>query len=298
MATVKYVVLAHYIASKAGKTGLTTTVDIDEWNVAAGTVDTAFATAQAMTEARNGLYYRFFDGDDGRLYSAVVKTADSSVDQQHLAAIVVRLDRINTTLLAGSYTAPLDSTATQAAAAAALTAYDPATGAEVAALADAILDDEEVSVGVTVREALAAAGSAADPLTNPVSGYTAPQAGYYLQRLANNQVELVSVFDPVTMALRFRYGDDYLAAEDRAQTFTTELDLTGASVNWNVLNDAGVVQVTCTVVDAVTYQLEVTADDLEDIGVGTWRYDFQITLANGHEVTEVAGMVTVARDVR
>lgn len=46
-----------------------------------------------------------------------------------------RIDaNVSSRLAGGSYTAPLDASATQAAAAAALIAYDPATGAEVAAL--------------------------------------------------------------------------------------------------------------------------------------------------------------------
>lgn len=173
MATVKMVALAQFIASKAGATGLTVTCDVDEYNVDSATVDNAFATAQSMTHVRNGIYRYFFDGDDTLLYVATAKTADSSVDQQHIPAVVVRLDRVNnadaktstrstvttaqvntevdtaladvglTTTVTGridaaistrNATTPLDSTATQAAAAAALTAYDTATGADVAGI--------------------------------------------------------------------------------------------------------------------------------------------------------------------
>ena len=294
---------AHFVASKTGKTGLTVTVDV--WRITEAGVATEVVTGGAATEIGDGLYRYGLSAASVTAageYIAVFKTADSTVDAQHIPAIWTvghaNIEHLDAAISSRNAVAPLDATATQAAAAAALTAYDPATGAEVAALPDAILDGEEVSAGVTVRQGIAAAGAAGDPLTNPASGYTEPQIGYYMQRLANNQVEIVSVFDPVTMALRFRYGDDYAPEESRSQTFTTDLDLTGASVAWNVRAAAEIVTVDCDVVDDSTYSLTVTAEDLEDIGVGEWAYDLEITLANGHTVTEVAGTVTVTRDIR
>jgi hypothetical protein len=50
------------------------------------------------------------------------------------STVLAKESTVATRLAAASYTAPLDSTATQAAAAAALTAYDAATGAQVAAV--------------------------------------------------------------------------------------------------------------------------------------------------------------------
>ena len=139
MATVKMLALAQFVASKTGATGLTVTCDVDEYDVDAATVDNAFFTAQSMTHVRNGIYRLFFDGDDTLLYVATAKTSDSSVDQQQIPAVVVRLDRVNNAdaltssrLATASYTTAPDSTAIQAASAAALTAYDAATAADVA----------------------------------------------------------------------------------------------------------------------------------------------------------------------
>lgn len=297
---------AHFVASKTGKTGLTVTVDV--WRITEAGVATEVVTGGSATEIGDGLYRYGLSAASVTAageYISVFKTADSTVDAQHMPAVWTvghgGIEHLDAAVSSRNAVAPLDSTATQAAAAAAIAAYDPPTKAELdaglAALPDDILDDEEVSAGVTVRQGIAAAGAAGDPLTNPASGYTEPQIGYYMQRLANNQVEIVSVFDPVTMALRFRYGDDYAPEESRSQTFTTDLDLTGASVVWNV-RAAAVVTVDCDVVDDSTYSLTVTAADLEDIGVGEWAYDLEITLANGHTVTEVAGTVTVTRDIR
>lgn len=294
---------AFFEASKVGKTGLTVTANV--YRITEAGVSTQVVTGGAATEIGDGVYRYGLSAASVTAageYIAVFKTADSTVDAQHLPAIWTvghaNIEHLDAAVSSRNAVAPLDSTATQAAAAAALTAYDPATGAEVAALPDAILDGEEVSAGVTVRQGIAAAGAAGDPLTNPASGYTEPQIGYYMQMLANNRVEIVSVFDPVTMALRFRYGDDYAPEESRSQTFTTDLDLTGASVAWNVRAAAEIVTVDCDVVDDSTYSLTVTAADLESIGVGEWAYDLEITLANGHTVTEIAGTVTVTRDIR
>ena len=301
----------HFVASKVGKTGLTPTVDIDKIEKTTGTV-TAVVTGGSASEGRRGYYlYRLANATPvTHDYVAIFITADSSVDQQQVAATRVdftearaaELANLDAAVSSRNAVAPLDATATQAAAAAALTAYDPATGAEVAGLADAILDDEEVSAGVTVREALAAAGSAGDSLTNPVGGYTAPQVGYYLQRLANTQVEIVSAFDPVTQALSFLYGDDYATADDRSLSFTTTHDLSGVGtvVRWNVRTPGTITQISCTIVDASTYVLAPTAANLTTIGVGEFDYDIEIVLPGTptRTITEREGVVTVRRDVR
>ena len=301
----------HFVASKVGKTGLTPTVDIDKIEKTTGTV-TAVVTGGSASEGRRGYYlYRLANATPvTHDYVAIFITADSSVDQQQVAAVRVDFTEARSTELANldaaissrNAVAPLDATATQAAAASALTAYDPATGAEVAGLADAILDDEEVSAGVTVREALAAAGSAGDSLTNPVGGYTAPQVGYYLQRLANSQVQIVSVYDPVTQALSFVYGDDYAMVDDRSLTFTTTHDLSGVGtvVRWNVRTPGTITTIACTIVDASTYVLAPTAANLTTIGVGEFDYDIEIVLPGTptRTITEAQGTVTVRRDVR
>ena len=106
------------------------------------------------------------------------------------------------------------------------------------------------------------------------------------------------MFDPVTQGLSYYYGDDYAVEESRQQDFTTELDLTGAAVVWRVKGASGLVVVNCSVESASMYRLEPTAVDLAAIGVGRWPYDLEITLANGHVVTEISGQVTVTADVR
>lgn len=273
-----------------------TTGDVDKKTVWA--VYPALANAYATELARLDVAVSSRLAEAG--YTAPpAASANASAVRAELATELARLDAaVSSRLAAAGYTVPPDATAIQAAAAAALAAYDAATATAVAAVPDALLDDEEVSAGLTVRAALAAAGSASDPLRNPAGDYVQPQIGYYMQRLANDQVELVSVFDPVTLELRFLYGDDYAVEENRQQSFTTELDLTGATVTWRVGAPAGVVALTCDVVDAHTYVLAPSAANLAAIGVGRWVYELEIVLANEHTVTEVAGEVVIRRDLR
>lgn len=256
------------------------------WPPLAGAYGTELARLDAAVSSRNAV-------------APPAASDNASAVRAELATELARLDAaVSSRLAAAGYTAAPDSTAIQAAAAAALAAYDAATATAVAAVPDALLDDEEVSAGLTVRAALAAAGSASDPLRNPAGDYVQPQIGYYMQRLANDQVELVSVFDPVTLELRFLYGDDYAVEENRQQSFTTELDLTGATVTWRVGTPAGVVALACDLVDAHTYVLAPSAANLATIGVGRWVYELEIVLANEHTVTEVAGEVVIRRDLR
>lgn len=76
---------AFYVASKQGKSGLTTTVDVYET-----TSGSPIVAAGSATEIGGGLYYYTLSSgsvDDSGGYVAVFKTADTSVDQQHIPAL-------------------------------------------------------------------------------------------------------------------------------------------------------------------------------------------------------------------
>lgn len=78
-----YKFYAFFIASKIGKTGLTVTVDV----YGPGGVE---ASAQAATEIGGGLYsYTHTDATPGD-YMAVFKTADATVDCQHIPDLVTK----------------------------------------------------------------------------------------------------------------------------------------------------------------------------------------------------------------
>lgn len=285
----------HFTASKAGKTGLTVTVDVDKIDKSTGT-RTAVVTGGSATEGRRGYYYYLLANATPLThdYPAIFITADSSVDQQEVAAVRVdftearsaELANLDAAVSSRNAVAPLDATATQAAAAAALTAYDAATGAEVAALPDAILDDEEVSAGVSVRTALAAAGSAADPLLNTVPGsYASGTAGHALGRIANGQLTIVQ---PVLDDGFFRIvpGRDYLADDGMAFTFS--------STSWPTLPDGTTVEfifgdetLTGERTGDQTVRLEVTAAQgtaLAEARSGRQHYDIVATLPSNSVV--------------
>jgi hypothetical protein len=102
---------AFFVASKLGATGLAVTVDVRN---PAGTL---IVTGGSATEVGGGLYaYTLASGSvttEGE-YTAVFKTATTTVDQQHIAALwvvgragVENLDAaVSTRLASGSYTAP------------------------------------------------------------------------------------------------------------------------------------------------------------------------------------------------
>lgn len=80
--------LAQYIASKVGATGLTVTIDV--WEVQQDGTATEIVTAGSATEVGDGLYkYVLSSGsvDANAEYIGVFKTANATVDQQHLAAV-------------------------------------------------------------------------------------------------------------------------------------------------------------------------------------------------------------------
>lgn len=79
---------AHFIASKVGATGLTVTVDV--WKKVPGSSASEIVAGASATEMGDGLYvYELassFNASDRAMYTAVFKTATTSVDQQELSA--------------------------------------------------------------------------------------------------------------------------------------------------------------------------------------------------------------------
>ena len=279
---------AHFVASKTGKTGLTVTVDV--WRITEAGVATEVVSGGSATEIGDGLYRYGLSAvsvSDAGEYVAVFKTADSTVDAQHIPAIwavgragVENLDAtVSTRLPAASYTAA------------------PTAGT----VADAILDDEEVSAGVTVRQALAAAGGADDPLTNTVPGtYAQGTAGYILGSINPAQVTIVSPVSSDGMAITVLRGDDYLLTDNRALTFTgsTWPSITGASIALKVNFAGTILSYTGMVTAADSCYVELTDTQTGAMATGTFDYDLEATLSNGSIVTLVQGQALVTPDIR
>lgn len=80
--------VGQFVASKAGKTGLTVTVDVDRYTISDGS-RSSLVTAGSATEGRRGLYHYRLASADLSLYQYVATfiTSDATVDQQEIAAI-------------------------------------------------------------------------------------------------------------------------------------------------------------------------------------------------------------------
>ena len=307
---------AMFIASKTGKTGLTVTVDVYE-----DTTGTPIVSGGSATELGGGLYYYTLASgsvDASGAYIAVFKTADSSVDQQHIPALWVtdtelkNLDAaISTRLATASYTTAPDSTAIQAASAAALTAYDAATAADVAGIsvpsaatvADAVWDEALAghATAGSAGAALSAAGGAADPLLNPVPGsYASGTAGYVLGAINPANVTITSPVATDGTAINLVRGDDYANADGRALTFTgaTWPTLTSGTVALKVATGATITTYSGTVTGAQACRVELTDTQTAALAPGIYNYDLEATLAGGSVVTLVQGSLRVAADVR
>ncbi len=307
---------AFFVASKAGKSGLTPTVYVLRNGTA---IVTAGSAVEVDATNAPGLYsYELASGSvtvEGE-YIAIFRTADATVDAQHIPSLWIvgraGVEDLDATISSRNATTPptaaANATAVRSELATELARVDVAistrnatTPPTAGAVADAVWD--EALAGHTTAgsagPALSAAGSASDPLLNPVGSYVAPQAGYYLQRLANNEVQLVSIYNPTDMSLTYYYGDDYYATDGREQDFTTTYTLTGGTVTLAVRTATALVEIPCSIVDAHTYRVELSAANLATIGVGVWTYDLQMKLPTSvHGITEVFGAFLVNPDVR
>lgn len=308
---------AFYVASKVGKTGLTVTLDVYET-----TSGTPIVSAGSATELGGGLYYYTLASgsvDASGAYVAVFKTADSSVDQQHIPAIWVtdtelkNLDAaVSTRLASASYTAPLDASGTQTAAEAALTAYDAATGADVsaisvpsaAAISDAVWDEALAghAVAGSTGAALTAAGGATDFLSVQVPGsYASGTAGYILGSINPAQVTVTSPVATDGTSITVVRGDDYLNTDGRALTFTgaTWPTLTAGTVALIVDTSGTPTSYSGVITAATSCYVELTTTQTTALSARrTYDYDLQATLSNGHIVTLVQGTLLVNEDVR
>jgi len=285
-------------------TGLTVTVNVYRITRSSG-ASSQIVTAGSATALGDGVYLYAIGSADLQIYDylAAFKTT-GDVDKKTVWAVypplanayATELARLDATISSRNAVAPLDSTATQAAAAAALTAYDAATGADVAGIsvpsaatvADAVWDEALAghSTAGTAGQALSASGSASDPLLNTVPGsYASGTAGHALGRIANGQLTVVQ---PVLDDGFFRIvpGRDYLAADGLAFTFT--------NTSWPTLADGTTVEFIFgdETLDGErtgdqTVRLQVTAAQGETLAAarsGRQHYDMVATLPSGSVV--------------
>lgn len=281
---------AFYSASKAGKTGLTPTVDV--WRNQAEIVTDASAT-----EMGDGLYYYTLSAGwvtvEGE-YLAVFKTTDATVDQRHIPTIWVvgragieYLDAaVSSRLAASSYTPP------------------PSAGV----IADAVLDEtlSEHTTPGTVGDALNDVLTVDNPLNSAVPGsYAVGTAGYALGLIGTGKGVVVA---PVGLdaTVTVHAGADYYASENRRLAWVEQItpwpDLTGATVLFiasrrgqppHTLTQAGVIVVASGPGKRVEVQLTAAQTNTLYVGKDAYYYHLIATLSNGHIIPLAEGLMTV-----
>ena len=314
---------AHYVASKTGKTGLTPTVDVYRNG-------SSIVTAANATEVGGGLYsYSLASGSvnaEGE-YVAIFKTSDSSVDQQWLPALWIvgraGVEDLDATIssrstyaggavasVTGNVGGNVTGSVASVTSGVTVTTNNDKSGYSLmttpptaAAIADAVWDEATADhqTAGTTGKALSTAGSAADPLTNTVPGsYASGTAGAALGRIGSGQITTTSIVaqsgNVTTVA-----GDDYNATDGRAIDWTDSSaswpDLTGASILVTVKSGSTTLMAKAGSVVTPTgaskqVRVQPTAADTRAIGVGTYDFDVQATLASGRIVTLLTGYWT------
>ncbi len=312
---------AFFTASKTGKSGLTPTVYLVRNGTA---IVTAGSAAEVDATNLPGLYSYELAGASVTVegeYIAVFRTADATVDAQHIPSLWIvgkaGVENLDATISSRNATTPptaaANATAVRSELATELARVDAAVSTRLAsasysaaptaaANADAVWDELIAGHAVTgsTGAALSAAGGAGDPLTNPVPGtYATGSAGAALGRIGNNVVTVVS---PVSTDgdISLKYGDDYYTTDAQSLSFsgTNWPVITGGTVSLRVQGSIGVVAITGTVTSGSACTVEVTQANTYSIGVGVWDYDLEAVLTNSHVKTLQSGLCTVAQDVR
>lgn len=290
--------LAFFIASKVGKTGLAD-VTVDVYNPAGSEI----VTGGSASEVGDGLYsYTLTANLVATMgeYPAVFKTADATVDQQHIPALWV-VGRAGVENLDASIDA-ITPGLTQ--------------GPDETVIAAAVWD-EDLTTHVTANSAgalLTTAGSASDPLNNPVPGaYAEGSAGYVIGRIGTADLATQGPVSADGGTLTLVRGDDYTEDLGREITFSSESwpDLTNSFVEITirrrreafgtgsdgVLVNAEAIDVnTIGNAQVVTFELNTALTTTLLPGVSTGKFDVQAILADNSVVTLVTGLVTVTED--
>jgi hypothetical protein len=208
--------------------------------------------------------------------------------------------------------ANLDAAVSSRLAATSYTA--PSTPPTAAAISDAVWDElaaDHISL-TTMGGKLNTAGSAADPLLNPVPGsYPSGTAGYALGRLVGSSVTITA---PVISSgnVQIIRGDSYYSADARALVWSITglptINLSGAVTTFKAKKTVNVLTKTNSTTPGVTASynagvltltVELSAEDTDPLVFGPYTFDIQTEFSNPlHVETWVSGTMTVAADVR
>lgn len=307
---------AFFVATKVGKTGLAdVTVDVYR-------TGTEIVTAAAGVEVGDGLYKYTLVGASVTVageYVAVFKTANATVDAQHIPALWV-VGRSGVEFLDASVLART---------AGLIQRSEPPT---VGAVADAVWDEtlaDHVAAGSTgkkltdVTASLSAAPTAAaiaDAVWDELSAdhVTAATTGYKLSLIGSASVTISA---PVASdgTLTLVRGDDYAFARSRHLTVssTSWPDLSAASLVTSVTmtvrrrkeafgtgsdgvlftaTDRAASRVWGSGTQTVVFELTDTNTLTLLPGTSTGKYDIEVVLSTGEILTLATGTVTVTED--
>ena len=312
--------VGQFIANKVGKTGLTVTVDVDRYALADGS-RTALVTAGSATEGRRGLYhYRLADADLATYqYVATFITADTSVDQQEIAALglVVPDVLVSSRLAPTTAGRTLDVEATgEASANVTLWKGDTPASLDVdgnVPTAGGGLTAQETADALLLAPSGAAAdGSAMAQLSNiaantavcasVAANSTDATAAGAITRKRGNSWSIALTLGEVTgyTSLWFTIKSSYDDA-DSAALLHVKLNNPSASDGLLYVNGAAAADSTkgsITVSDASTGAIIVAVDETitDDLAPGTYYYDAQ-ALIDGDVTTPDSGTFTITADV-
>lgn len=225
----------------------------------------------------------------------------------------------------------LSAAEAQAAAAAALTAYDPPTRTEATSdknevlaampegsdaptageVADAVWDEALVdhAVAGSTGARLAAAAAAGDPWTAELPGdYESGTAGALLPSLQGALTALgaasVTVSNPVADSgiVTLYQGDDYAATHGRSLVFSVAddshaLGLDSATVKLKCAQATWTAASVTSTDDGYTVVFEPTAAETAALTAKQQSYELEATLADGDVVTLATGTIATTRDI-
>lgn len=259
-----YLFYGFFVASKVGKTGLTPTVDV--WGPGGAEV-----TAANATEIGDGLYsYSHTDAVDGD-YTAVFKTADATVDAQHVPALAVK-----------QISAYLDATITSRAA-------TGADGDTLETLSDQLDGVEPVDVW----------GYATRTLTQSAAAVTAAVSGSNITcQRGDTLVAALTGLGNISTRTKL-----WLAIKgDLSYTDAQAVILCEETAGLTVVNGAAYTTTTdasIVVTNATTGALTITIKPAvtKELPVGSYHYDMQYLTAAGVVTTITAATFTVSADV-
>lgn len=133
----------------------------------------------------------------------------------------------------------------------------------------AINPEEYENVDVKISTRCSASGSSIPSFSNPIP--------------LNSQ-------DPIEL----RLTDDYLIQESRSIDITSVdwPNLIGSTTNF-IIDSKPTFSKIATLLNQTSLRVELSNDELAQIGAGRWSYEFRCTLANGHIITLAFGNVVI-----